>query len=197
MTRGRCGTSVRVCRARTSAGRGMRQAPRRPVQRPLRWRWRRLGRLDEQFILMDAAKRPQHVVLPRGRQGRWRRSALRHDGCGLPRLPECTALSQWHAGALKPDERYAVLQTGEEVLSRRETFARQRSGNRDKAPAPVLQVNVINNTGAEVETVQRSDGGVDVMIDHVEGRLADRAKRGRDPLVKAIGLRREGNALIG
>jgi hypothetical protein len=88
------------------------------------------------------------------------------------------------------------MQTDEEVRSRGEA-ADYRRGNRDKAPVPNLQVNVINNTGAEVQTEQRPDGSVDVLIEQAEARMADRAKRGRGPLVKAIGSRREGNALIG
>jgi hypothetical protein len=89
-----------------------------------------------------------------------------------------------------------VLQDGGKVLSRRDIAARQRSSTR-RAPAPTVQVNGINNAGAEAQTEQRPDGSGDVMIKQVEGRLADRAKRGRGPLVQAIGSRRDGNALIG
>jgi len=49
-----------------------------------------------------------------------------------------------------------------------------------------LIVNVQNNTPAQVETKPRSDGGVDMVINQVEGALAQRLLRGQGSLSQAL-----------
>lgn len=104
-----------------------------------------------------------------------------------------------HAGNLRPGERRAILEDGERVLSRQDVKAmnrsKQGSSQAQQGNKPTVIIN--NYTPAETRVEERPDGSVEVYIEQMEGRLADRAKRGRGQLVKAIGARREGNALIG
>ncbi|HEV2559399.1 MAG TPA: hypothetical protein VGU45_12285 [Microvirga sp.] len=65
---------------------------------------------------------------------------------------------RFHRGTLAPDERAAILQTGEHVLSR-EDVAALRGGTGGDAPGPV--VNVYAPPGLQVETRENrgQDGG--------------------------------------
>lgn len=102
-----------------------------------------------------------------------------------------------HRGTISPDERYAILQTGETVLSRQDTQNARRNGQQ-MAQATVVQP-VVNIIGApsQPEVKQNPDGSVDVVFEQFESWQAERAKRGKGPLVKAIGARRDTTALIG
>lgn len=60
-----------------------------------------------------------------------------------------------------------------------------------------LVVNVQNNTPAQVETKQRSDGGIDMMISQVEGALAQRFVRGQGSLSQAFSARQTNRQLRG
>jgi hypothetical protein len=84
-----------------------------------------------------------------------------------------------------------ILQTGEMVFSRDDVAAIRSSGGSQN---PQINVDVINNAGVSVQTHQRPDGSIDVVIDAVEGHLAEKASRGRGSLVKAMGTRRSGRA---
>jgi hypothetical protein len=105
-----------------------------------------------------------------------------------------------HKGTLRPDERYVIAQTGEEIIARDDVkAARQRGMQMSQQPVvqPAVNVNVQNNGPGEARVERRSNGDIDVIIDEVDGRLAERARRGRGPLVKAVGARQSGQGLIG
>jgi hypothetical protein len=56
---------------------------------------------------------------------------------------------------------------------------------------------IINKySNAMAQAVERPDGSVEIVIEQMEGRMDERAKRGRGPLVKTMGGR-EPNSLIG
>jgi hypothetical protein len=108
--------------------------------------------------------------------------------------------SRLHTGTLRHDERYAVLQTGEKVLSRDDVRTATRNGTQMAQPvaaAPAVNVNVQNNGSGEARVERKSNGDIDVIIDEVDNRLAGRARRGRGALVKAIPARQSGQGLIG
>ncbi len=50
---------------------------------------------------------------------------------------------------------------------------------------PAVNVNVVNNAGAQVQTSQDSNGDISVIIAAVEGRIADNMIRGRGPMSAA------------
>jgi len=102
-----------------------------------------------------------------------------------------------HAGTLRPDERYAILQTGEHVLSRDDVQNARRNGQSGSGGKPVVNVNVINNAGVDVETQQRPDGSIDVVIEALESRMGQRAQRGKGALYKGVVSRAEGRGLMG
>lgn len=105
---------------------------------------------------------------------------------------------RFHSGTLRSDERAAILQTGERVLSRDDVAALRQSSGKQQAQPTVVQpvVNVINApTQPEVRT--NEDGSIDLVFEQFENWQADRAKRGRGPLVKAVSARQSGTGLIG
>jgi hypothetical protein len=89
-----------------------------------------------------------------------------------------------------------VLQTGEKVLSRDDVAQARRNGQAAAPAQPNLSVNIIG-APSQPEVRQNQDGSVDVVFEQYEAWQADRAKRGRGSLVKAIGARSQGTALIG
>jgi len=107
---------------------------------------------------------------------------------GAPRLHRGTM------ARLAPDERTAILQTGELVLSRDDVAAARKGGGGGTVVQPV--VNIIGAPSTP-EVRQNEDGSVDVVFEQFESWQADRASRGRGPLVKAVGARNGGRALIG
>lgn len=60
-----------------------------------------------------------------------------------------------------------------------------------------LVVNVTNNTPAQVETRPRSDGGFDMIIDQIDGALAQRSLHGQGALTTAFAARSTGRHLRG
>jgi lambda family phage tail tape measure protein len=106
------------------------------------------------------------------------------------------AAERFHGGGyiqgLRPDERTAILQTGERVLSREET-ARYDS-SRDFAAsftvAPQLSVIINNNAPVDVEAKQSTgpDGGVnlEICIDSIDQALAKRQAQGKSAFGKTL-----------
>jgi hypothetical protein len=72
-----------------------------------------------------------------------------------------------HTGTLQPDERYAVLQTGEKVLSRDEVARARRNGQAAAPAQPSLNVNIIG-APSQPEVRQNPDGSVDVVFEQYE-----------------------------
>lgn len=64
-------------------------------------------------------------------------------------------------------------------------------------PAPKMVVNVTNNTPAQVETRQGSDGSLEVIINAAEARIADRVVRGQGSLSSATRAVATGRQLRG
>lgn len=60
-----------------------------------------------------------------------------------------------------------------------------------------IVVNVQNNTPAQVETRPRSDGGFDMIIDQIDGALAQRSLHGQGALTTAFAARSTGRHLRG
>lgn len=109
-------------------------------------------------------------------------------------------------GIFGPEEYPAILLRGERVLNREETRAYEAKSS---APvyaaggeAPVVNINVINHTGAQVEAQgqARPDGKggftLDIVLAQVEQGLVQRAKAGKSQLMQyqetAYGLGRAG-----
>lgn len=62
---------------------------------------------------------------------------------------------------------------------------------------PQVKVNVVNNAGAAVQTRQQSNGDITVLIDAMEGRMADRVLRGQGAFSQALGARQSNRHLRG
>ncbi len=99
---------------------------------------------------------------------------------------------RYHSG-LRAGEIRAVLQQGERVLTQSdsERTMRTMSGLSQAAfgggGGGKVQVNVHNYAGAQVQTQENGDGSVDVIIEAIEGRLANRAVRREGSLHYAMG----------
>lgn len=91
---------------------------------------------------------------------------------------------RYHRGMLAPDEKVAVLQDGESVLTPGQLRAVARSG---AASSPV-NITVINQTGqqAEATTRRRADGGIEVLLTAVKESLAGDVAAGSGPLSAAL-----------
>lgn len=113
---------------------------------------------------------------------------------GAPRL---------HSGGgwLRSDEYPAILQRGERVLNRDETaayHAGMQAGGYGGSQVVVVepQVHIENNTASTVRTETSMSGGVpriDIFIDEIDSRLADRIGSGRSRLGRAIDMTRGTN----
>ena len=113
---------------------------------------------------------------------------------GAPRL---------HSGGgwFARDEYPAILQRGERVLNRDETrayHAGMQAGGYGGSQVVVVepQVHIENNTASTVRTETSMSGGVpriDIFIDEIDSRLADRIGSGRSRLGRAIDMTRGTN----
>lgn len=113
---------------------------------------------------------------------------------GAPRL---------HSGGgwFARDEYPAILQRGERVLNRDETrayHAGMQAGGYGGSQVVVVepQVHIENNTASRVRTETSMSGGVpriDIFIDEIDSRLADRIGSGRSRLGRAIDMTRGTN----
>ena len=113
---------------------------------------------------------------------------------GAPRL---------HSGGgwFARDEYPAILQRGERVLNRDETaayHAGMQAGGYSGSQVVVVepQVHIENNTASTVRTETSMSGGVpriDIFIDEIDSRLADRIGSGRSRLGRAIDMTRGTN----
>lgn len=113
---------------------------------------------------------------------------------GAPRL---------HSGGgwFAQDEYPAILQRGERVLNRDETaayHAGMQAGGYGGSQVVVVepQVHIENNTASRVRTETSMSGGVpriDIFIDEIDSRLADRIGSGRSRLGRAIDMTRGTN----
>lgn len=113
---------------------------------------------------------------------------------GAPRL---------HSGGgwFRSDEYPAILQRGERVLNRDETaayHAGMQAGGYGGSQVVVVepQVHIENNTASTVRTETSMSGGVpriDIFIDEIDSRLADRIGSGRSRLGRAIDMTRGTN----
>ncbi|MCB5176788.1 tape measure protein [Microvirga lenta] len=103
---------------------------------------------------------------------------------------------RFHNGTLAHDERYAILQTGEKVLSRDDVATSRSIGAAMSQPVQSGPRIIINNNGpTEASAVEHPDGSIEVIVDALEGRMADRASRGKGPLYKAS-TARAGNRML-
>lgn len=99
---------------------------------------------------------------------------------------------RFHSGTgLAHDEVPAILQTGERVLSRADMRAIDRAGRTPAAANSNVQVtppavNVYNNSGSDARVERREDGGIDVIIDAAEQRMASRAAANRGGLARTF-----------
>lgn len=73
----------------------------------------------------------------------------------------------------------------------------QASGGASGGAAPQMNVRVINNTPSQVSTRQGRDGSLNLVIDQVEGYMAERVTRGRGSLSQALSSRATGRQLRG
>ena len=115
-----------------------------------------------------------------------------------------TGAPKYHTGGmvgLKSDEVPAILQRGEGVFTRGQMQALGNAIARPASAPVVVNVNVKNSTGAQVETQQRQrpDGSLDldVIVRQVEQQLAGNVRRGGSPLPETMegtyALRRAGS----
>lgn len=104
-------------------------------------------------------------------------------------------------GWFRSDEYPAILQRGERVLNRDETrayHAGMQAGGYGGSQVVVVepQVHIENNTASTVRTETSMSGGVpriDIFIDEIDSRLADRIGSGRSRLGRAIDMTRGTN----
>ncbi|KRE13462.1 hypothetical protein ASE63_18490 [Bosea sp. Root381] len=75
-------------------------------------------------------------------------------------------------------------------------YAHQPAANANAA-APKMVVNVTNNTPAQVETHQKEDGSLEVIIDAIEGRMAQKMVRGQGSMSTAMRAVSTGRQLRG
>jgi hypothetical protein len=86
--------------------------------------------------------------------------------------------TRYHTGGIagmRPDEVPAILQRGEEVVTRKDPRHRDNGGGG-------TTVNIINESGGQVETQQRQNGSesiVDVIIKQAESFIGTRLSTGR------------------
>ncbi|WP_046869356.1 phage tail length tape measure family protein [Microvirga massiliensis] len=102
-----------------------------------------------------------------------------------------------HSGTLAADERAAILQTGEVVLSRDDVAAARGRGAQSQQATVVQPIVNVIGAPSQPEVRTNQDGSVDIIFERMESWQADRAARGRGDLVKAMGARQSGRALIG
>jgi len=113
-------------------------------------------------------------------------------------------VARYHEG-LRPDEVPTILQKGEWVLSKQDVAGIKDAGrsgewlsagdrtsnahntaNRNgRANDNGPRVTVINNGPTQAHAEEKEDGSIEVIVDALEGRLADRAARGRGKLYRA------------
>ena len=99
---------------------------------------------------------------------------------------------RFHRG-LAPDEFPTILQYGEEVLTKNQRAAASKGIN--------MQVNIINNASDRVQTTAQSNsaGGLEIIIDQIESKIARNVTRGVGPVSSALtntfGLNRATGAL--
>lgn len=106
---------------------------------------------------------------------------------------------RYHNGmGLAHDERAAILQTGEVVLSRDDVATGRSIGasmNQQQSSGPRVIVN--NNGPTQATAVEHEDGSIEVIIDAVEGHMANKASRGKGSLYKASTARAGNRTLRG
>lgn len=101
-------------------------------------------------------------------------------------------------GYFAPDEYPAILQRGERVLNRQETRAYNAGMASGGSQVVVVepQVHIENNTDATVRTETSMSGGsprIDVFIDEIDSRLAQRIGSGRSQIGRAMDMTRGTN----
>ena len=94
---------------------------------------------------------------------------------------------RFHTG-FAADEYAAVLQKGESVFTAEQVRRLQPAGAAPTVNVAMPDINIINNNAGQnqVATRQRSDGGIDVLIEAAEANMADRVASGQGPLSQAI-----------
>jgi hypothetical protein len=90
----------------------------------------------------------------------------------------------------------AILQRGEWVLNRQDVAAIRSSAGQPAASSGP-RVTVINNGPTEATAVERPDGSVEVIVEALESRMGERAKRGKGSLYKGITSRADNRGLRG
>ena len=103
---------------------------------------------------------------------------------------------RYHSG-LRPDEVPTILQRGEWVLSRDDVSGIKNAGRGGGANDNGSRVTVHNYGPTEAHVEEREDGSIEVYVDALEARFAEKAAKGKGQLYKGVVGRTQGKSLRG